>query len=278
MQHMKTTDLFEGRSPQGREARDSKAWYISKVRVAERITWSATSSRSEFGRVASYWTIEKAFACLLFLLLGVQPVAAGFVLGPGQVSTGASDGAFDLIAVDLTKSIILGSGTYDASIFNYGFADFGFLTNGTVAPLLLTGSGTTYRPVAIGNSISYTGPTAFMSRSFGGSSTFTLSASTEVFAGLYWKATDNSGQELRMPLGYTSGGNAFVVYGGGLGPGAKPPELGTVINGSAEGFFDRRYNFSVEVNAVPEPSGLTVGLLGLSGLIQRYRFRRIAKY
>jgi hypothetical protein len=51
-----------------------------------------------------------------------------------------------------------------------------------------------------------------------------------------------------------------------------------VVSGSAEGFFDRRYNFSVEVNAVPEPSALTVGLLGLSGLLQRYRFRRIAKY
>src|SRR5262249_20993933 len=48
------------------------------------------------------------------------------------------------------------------------------------------------------------------------------------------------------------GGSTFVVYGGGFGPGANPPAVGTPISGSAEGFFSRTYDFSIRVAAAPE--------------------------
>jgi hypothetical protein len=207
-----------------------------------------------------------ALACSL-LLLSVAPASAGLIVGPGDITATAGDGAFDIIAVDLNSPITLGPGTYKATLFNYQFTDFaGFQTTGTIAPVLLTGSGTLFTPVAVGDTLTYGGATAFTSVAFGGSDSFTLASSTTVYGGLYWEATYSGGPELRMPVGYADGGNSFVVYGGGFGPGANAPVVGTAISGSAEGFFSRTYDFSIEIEdaaVVAEPASAIVALVGV---------------
>jgi hypothetical protein len=195
---------------------------------------------------------------------------AGTIVGPGNVGAGAGDGAFNLIAVDLNNPVTLPAGSYVASLFNYQFTNFsGFDTTGKISPILLTGGGTSFTPIAVGNSINYAGPTAFISVPFGGADAFTLANTTTIYGGLYWDAPGPFSAEPRMPVGYQGGGSSFVVYGGGFGPGANSPVVGDPISGeaggSAEGFFSRNYNFSIEVDptAVPEPSSFILALAGL---------------
>src|SRR5262249_50727014 len=140
--------------------------------------------------------------CWMALLLAPAAARADFVVvGPGQVPVGAGDEAFNLIAVDLNAPSTLGPGAYQASQFNYQFTDFaGFQTPGSITPVLLTGGGTTFTPVAVGDAVTFSGATGFLSTTFGGSDTFTLGASTTVYAGLYWQASYNGGPELRMPV------------------------------------------------------------------------------
>jgi hypothetical protein len=66
-----------------------------------------------------------------------------------------------------------------------------------------------------------------------------------------------------MPIGYENFvGNDFVVYGGGTGAGANPPQVGTQISGTGQGFFSRIYDFSIQVDSVPEPSTLLLAFAG----------------
>ncbi|GEM_PF-3277532 len=218
-----------------------------------------------------------AFGVATWAALWPAHAVAGFVVGPGNVAAAASDGAFDIIAVDLNNPLTFAPGSYIASIFNYQFDNFGFVTTGTITPILLTGGGTNFTPIAVGSTITYNGPTAFVAAGFGGLNAFTLTTSTTVYGGLYWEATSPDGSELRMPVGYVGPGSSFVVYGGGFGPGANPPVVGTKISGSAEGFFSRNYDFSIEselVAAVPAPSSLLLALAGIGGLCGSGWFRR----
>jgi hypothetical protein len=126
----------------------------------------------------------------LTLLLWTSQAEAGFIIGPGQVPVGAGDEAFNLIAVDLNNPAALGAGSYVASQFNYQFTDFsGFQTTGTITPVLLTGGGTVFTPVAVGDTITFNGATGFLSVPFGGADRFSLAAGTTVYAGVYWAAT-----------------------------------------------------------------------------------------
>lgn len=181
----------------------------------------------------------------------------GSTVGPGDVAVTNGDGAFDVIAVDLNKPVMLAPGTYVASQFSYQFTDFaGFQTSGSIAPVLLTGGGTTFASVAVGATIPYAAPTAFDAAPFGGFATFTLTTAATVYPGLYWEATYTGGPELRMPVGYQNGvGDVFVVYGGGFGPGANPPRIGTPISGSASGPFQRTYDFSISLVSANSPPG-----------------------
>src|SRR5579884_1785340 len=173
----------------------------------------------------------------LILALAFAPATrAGLIIGPGQVPVAAGDEAYNLLAVDLNSPVALGPGAYLASRFDYQFTDFaGFDTTGTIVPVLLTGGGTSFTPVAVGAPITYAGPTGFISAPFGGADAFTLAGPTTLYAGLFWDATPPFSREPRMPVGYENSGNTFVVYGGDTGPGASPPVVGTPVSGSAEG-------------------------------------------
>jgi hypothetical protein len=128
----------------------------------------------------------KRLLCCVALLLTAPPASAGFVIGPGNVPGDWHDSAYDLIVVDLNAPAALGAGSYVASQFNYEFnpnvvgGTGSTELNGSVTPVLLTGGGTSFTPIAVGDTIAYSGPTGFISAAFGGADTFTLAAGTTV--------------------------------------------------------------------------------------------------
>lgn len=217
---------------------------------------------------------------VIIILLMPSLALADIIIGPGNIDGDWKDSAFNIIAVDLNFPATFGPGNFVATQFNYQFnstvvgAPSAVLT-GTITPLLLTGSGTSYTPIAIGDTITYSGPTSFISVPFGGSNSFTLGSSTTVYPGLYWTATE-IGQDERMPVGYDNfTGNSYVFFGGGTGAGANTPVVGTPVSATGQGPFQRTYDFSVTVAAVPEPSSLilsalTIGLVGGACLQRRW--------
>jgi hypothetical protein len=224
----------------------------------------------------------KAFLGIV-LLLSASPASAGFIVGPGPVTVTNGDGlSYPLITVDLNAPATLGPGNYVVSQFNYRFSLYnGFETIGDITPIVLTGGGSHFTPVAVGSTITFNGPTAFISTPFGGSDKFTLKTTTTVYGGLYWNApTFTGGPEFRMPIGSNNnaGGMVFNRQGG-----ANFPVVGTPISGGStlpNGFTSRKYDFNIQIDsatAAPEPSTLLlvltggVSLLGWCG-VRRKRF------
>lgn len=210
-----------------------------------------------------------ALAALL-TLTGAGARAA--VIGPGDTTIDANDTAADLLAVDLTNPVTLAAGTHMASLFHYQFSEANGPIGGTITPVLLTGSAPSFTPVAVGATIPFAGPTAFISAPFGGSDTFTLAASTTVYAGVFWNGDFGTDT---MPVGFLDGvGDAYVFF-----QDAAPPAVGVPSSGDNEGRFSRTYDFSIETDAspaaaVPEPSTLVLagtGLLGLGAVRRRKR-------
>jgi hypothetical protein len=216
----------------------------------------------------------KKLLTLLALLLTDAHVSAGFVLGPGPVTVTNGDGlSSPLITVDLNAPVTLSAGDYVVSQFNYRFSLYdGFITIGDITPIVFTGNGVDdFTPIAIGDTITYSGPTAFISTPFGGSDTFTLGATTTIYAGLYWTAPAyTGGPEYRMPIGSNNNGGLIFNRQSGV----DSPVIGSPISGGdplPAGFNSRRYDFSIGVDsavtAVPEPPSFLlalpcVGLLG----------------
>lgn len=178
--------------------------------------------------------------CAVILLVGLPKfVKAEYVIGPGDQSVHALDGSFDIIAVDLNKPLLLAPGSYRAIRFNYEFTNTSntWKYSGTIKPLLLTGDGSTnFKPIAIGNSFgngSYSG--GFISRGFAGTDSFTLSAPTTIYSGVYWETEDTSKDPNRLGIGYLGSGQSFVVYGDSSYVGAYAPQIDTQISGTQSG-------------------------------------------
>ena len=178
--------------------------------------------------------------------------------GAGNIESTAADGSNDVLAIDLNKPVTLPAGTYRASTFSSQFSTFGSGTPtiGSITPVLLTGSETNYKPVAVGATSNYSAPTPFGGTPFGGSDVFTLTQTTTIYAGIHWKAPHYTGTEYRMPVGFLNNtGSAFVLFGGGTGAGAAIPFVGMPVSGTSQGFFSRTYDFNIGINTVTPSSG-----------------------
>ncbi len=118
-------------------------------------------------------------ACLLLALL-VMPalaLATPVTIGAGQQTLSDNDSANPLLVIQSGSPQTLPAGNYAASLFNYQFTTADPLTTlqGTVEPFLAVSDGTnSYKPIALGNGVTYTGDTAFVSTGFGGSNGFNL--------------------------------------------------------------------------------------------------------
>ncbi len=227
----------------------------------------------------------KKFLIAWALLLIPSRVWAGFVIGPGDVAGHTVDGAFDLIAVDLTSPVTLAPGNYVASRFNYEFLSGGgadFVITGSITPFLAVAFSADFsdvRPIAVGKTITFTGPTSWASVSFGGADTFTVNTSLPVYGGLYWHTTelgvDRFSFDERMPVGHIEGvGSALIRQSG-----TDPPVIGIPISSPAVGIFQRTYDFAIEVDSVapiPEPSTFLMAITGAALLGWRWVRRKAA--
>ncbi|MDC0935202.1 Ig-like domain-containing protein [Pirellulales bacterium] len=174
-------------------------------------------------------------------------------VGSGNIDTVTTDHAGNQIVVDTIQPFTVTAGTYSAAQFNYEFKSFTETPTGSVTPLLLTFDGTDYTVVAIGDAIAYAGDTGeFVSSSFGGSNTFSLSADAIVYAGFAWTGT--------LGIGYAGSTNpaATFSYHGGF----TTPNIGQPISGNSPETLGRVYDFSVDLVRVVNVGGSDIVYAG----------------
>jgi hypothetical protein len=218
-------------------------------------------------------------AAALALCLAVAPAQAladPIIIGPGDVPTASAHaGSGNSINTELVAPVTLGPGTYTATLFNYRFLDAqGLTVIGSITPLVMTVVKPDFsdiRPIAIGDPVTFTGTTPFMSAPFGGSDTFTLATTTTVYAGFYWQSPDFTGSlDFRDPIPYIHPGFGTNVVG--YFNGAAPPVLGVPITAPSRGLDDNLFAFSIQIEptlapSVPEPSTLLLAVVGGAGLL-----------
>ena len=188
-------------------------------------------------------------ASFVFLTVAVsaQDVGAGITIPNDEL-----DGGGGRINVDTSNPLTLGPGTYTASLFNFDAGQ-----SGDVTPFLATlTSGDLYEAIAVGADQTVSGVMTDASVPFGGSATFTLTATTTIYAGI---ASDT-----QNPIFLDNGTGPFTEHEGGGQPassyvvtlgGPVPPD-GSFSNPN----LARTYAFSVTV--VPEPTTFAAALLG----------------
>lgn len=209
--------------------------------------------------------VSAALALCLTALVATH-AAAQTIIGPGDIVPDSQDNAAPMIVVDLANPQTLAAGQWSASNFNYQFSStVSGTAAGTIAPILFTSpSANVYDVIALGDAVSYTSPTAFLTdQPFGGTSSFTLPSQTTVYAGLYYERTAPFTGGNNMAIGFANSGSSFLRYGG-----ATAPSVGSPISGGTPGTFPRAYDFSVTVQAVPEPS---LGFLAIGGALVGFR-------
>jgi hypothetical protein len=210
------------------------------------------------------------------LCLGFAPGAEASVIGPAVNTTfSGKDSAGERINVDESNPLVLGPGTYTASLFTF----FATQASTKTTPFLaINADAGTPNPsadvnaftiVAAGSTIP-TGPTAVpnivQTVLFGGgaAATFTLTQTTKVFAGVASGSADGTdGNSLGFIAGTQVDHNnpmdiQFTPTAGESLPSFSNPNLGRI------------YGFNVTVDA-PEPGTLSLLALAATAFLRRRR-------
>ena len=199
-------------------------------------------------------------------VVGIAGAAEAVVIGPGTgIPNDENDTAGGRINIDQGSPTTLQPGTYIATLFR-----FDARVAGDVTPFLATGgTNNQYTAIAVGAPQAIAAPAQDQSVPFGGSATFTLAAPTQVFAGI--------ASQTQNPIALDNGTGPNTDHEGG----AQPPTSYLVAIGGPvppDGAFSnpdlgRRYAFAVDVELVPEPAALSLGVFGVLGLLARRRPR-----
>ncbi len=152
-------------------------------------------------------------------------------------------------------------GTYSVSDWELNVRDH--TEPGTITPMLLTRTGSTYTTLWVGDALD---PTADGAQSHAVGSTITLSVATEIYAGFF---TQGGGAGIialdATPTGAAGGtdhSNSFMV----------PTGIGETLDGISHPGLNRTYAFAINVQPIPEPAGVTLlALAGIGALARRRR-------
>ena len=202
-------------------------------------------------------------------VVGMTGAAEAVLIGAGTgIPNDESDSAGGRINVDQGSPVTLQPGVYMATAFQFDALVAGFVT-----PFLATGGGANnqYTVIAVSNEIPVATPGQDQSAPFTGANTFTITAPTQVFGGI--------ASQLQNPIALDNGTGANTDHEGGgqaatsylVTLGGNVPPDGTFSNPN----LGRSYAFAINVELVPEPAALSLGVLGGLGLLaRRRRWRR----
>ena len=226
------------------------------------------------GITKSSVAIVVAFASTLGLIANchAETVGAGIatldLAGANNTWDTSSDGTTDQSRqnVDISFTATLGAGEYMGTSWSYRAGQ-----TGSVIPYLASRTGDhSYQILAVGDRVDVgsDGLNLDMTVPFGGSS-FTLDATTEIFGGIV-NPTEPGSQN---PVYTNLASGSFMDHDNNADGMLSPPVVGGAVDGLGHTNLPRSYAFSIEVNAVPEPSTALsmVVLTGLAGLVMRRR-------
>lgn len=177
-------------------------------------------------------------------------------VGPGSGITNATNQdtpGENRLNVDRTF-LSLPAGTYSVSDWNLNVFDN--TQGGTITPLLLTGTPSSYTSLWLGSSFD---PTSNGVQVVSETGSFTLAATTNIYAGFFTQG-NGSGIIALDPVNAGSGksttdhDNSF----------AAPTAAGQAIGSFSNPGLNRTYAFGINITQVPEPS--MAGLLSLASL------------
>ncbi|MDA0811970.1 MAG: PEP-CTERM sorting domain-containing protein [Verrucomicrobia bacterium] len=176
-----------------------------------------------------------------------------------------SDGTSDQSRQNLddTFTATLAAGVYSINSFSYQAGQ-----TGSVIPYLakLTAANT-YEILGVGDQIDVTTLNADVTVPFGGSNQFTLTGSTVVYAGIV--NPTGPGSQNPIKLNYASG--STVDHDNNADGLISQAVVGGSVGGFAHANLGRSYAFSIEVDAIPEPSSAILSLLGVAVIGLRRR-------
>lgn len=216
--------------------------------------------------------ISASIACGLIVNAGAATIIGA---GPGILSLEGANNAVDTPSdgttdqsrqnLDDTFTATLAAGVYSINSFSYQAGQ-----TGSVIPYLakLT-SADTYEILGVGDQIDVTTLDADVTVAFGGSNQFTLSESTEVYAGI----VNPTGAGSQNPIKTNLASGSTVDHDNNADGLISPAVVGGTVDGFGHANLSRSYAFSVEVDAVPEPSSALLSLLGVAVIGFRRRRR-----
>lgn len=173
------------------------------------------------------------------------------------------------INVDESYAVTLGAGPYQAVSFSFAAGQ-----DGDAIPFLATLTGNNpdeYEIIALGNQVDISGAPVTQTVPFGGADTFTLDASTTVFAGF-----TNSAASPHNPI-YLDNGTAETTDHDNAIEAALTSVgqlVGSPANPMSHPNLGRTYAFSIDVQPIPEPASFTLLVFGLSLMAVTLRRRR----
>jgi len=189
------------------------------------------------------------------------------VVGPGADITDAADqdtpGA-ERLNVDTSEFVTLAAGTYNVK--DWALNVFDNTEGGTITPMLLSGSPSSYQTVWLGSAFD---PTSNGLQIVAENTTFTLGASTDIYAGFF---TAGSGSGIiALDANNSGSGGSATDHDSSF---TAPTGIGQTVDAFSNPGLGRTYAFQVNVSLVPEPSTFVLAALGLLGLLACGRRRR----
>jgi len=205
-----------------------------------------------------------AVVAMASVALMAGPASAAMVIGPGAGITNAlqqDTPGEERLNVDRTTFVTLPAGEYEVEDWRLNV--FSNTEGGTITPMLLSGAPSSYTTVWLGSAFD---PTSNGVQTVVETGTFTLAASTDIYAGFFTAGTGSGiialdQNNVGTGSSTTDHDNSFVA----------PTGTGQTVSAFSHTNLRRTYAFEVNVVPIPEPATMMMLAAGLPALLKRRR-------